>query len=216
MVDEGARKGMRHHPVAKAAQWLLGAVVIVLVVVALLLAVSLRHDANGQTTLFGRPVYSVDSGSMAPTFNTGDLIIDSPISATQAAHLRRGQIITFQASPAVGTSGGLVITHRIYAVVRGPAVADVKTVEYQTKGDANNAPDRPLVKPSQVLGIYQGQRIPFGGYVLNTLHHPVTFVVLIMIVVAYVAEELIRQQWIALGERDAERKRSRADGGGEA
>ena len=216
MVDEGARKGRRHHPVAKAAQWLLGAVVIVLVVVALLLAVSLRHDANGQTTLFGRPVYSVDSGSMAPTFDTGDLIIDSPISATQAAHLRRGQIITFQASPAVGTSSGLVITHRIYAVVTGRSAAGVPTVAYRTKGDANNAPDLGSVAPAAILGLYQGQRIPFGGYVLNTLHQPVTFVVLIMIVVVYVAEELIRRQWIALGERDAERKRSRADGGGEA
>ncbi len=201
----------RRHPVAKAVQWVLAAVVIVLVVLALFLAVSLRHGANGATTLFGRPIYSVDSGSMAPTFNTGDLIIDNTISAAAAAHLRKGQIITFQATPAAGTSTGLVITHRIYAVLTGPAVAEAKTVEYRTKGDANNAPDVGLVQPSQILGIYRGERIPYGGYLLSALHQPITFVVLIMIVVVYVAEELIRTKWVALGEQDAQGKRAQSN-----
>ncbi len=204
----------RRHPVATAVQWVLAAVVIVLVVLALFLALSLRHGANGATTLFGRPIYSVDSGSMAPTFNTGDLIIDNTISAAAAAHLRKGQIITFQATPAVGTSSGLVITHRIYSVATGRLVDGVPTIEYRTKGDANNAPDVGLVAPTAVLGLYQGERIPFGGYVLSTLHQPITFVFLIMIVVVYVAEELIRKKWVALGEQDGQRKRAQSDRGG--
>jgi signal peptidase len=201
----------RRHPVVKAVQWVLAAVVIVLVVLALSLAVSLRHSANGETTLFGRPIFSVDSGSMSPTFNTGDLIIDNTVSATAVAHLHKGQIITFQATPAVGTSAGLVITHRIYAVLTGQSASGTPTVEYRTKGDANNAPDVGLVTPSAILGLYQGQRIPFGGYALNTLHQPITFVVLIMIVVVYVAEELIRKKWVDLGEQEARRKQAQAN-----
>ncbi|MDA8331892.1 MAG: signal peptidase I [Candidatus Dormibacteraeota bacterium] len=199
-----------------ALRWVVALLVITVVLLAVFLAVSVRRSPDGETTLFGHPVYSVDSGSMEPTFYTGDLIVDQPVSATAARHLHKGQIITFQAAAAAGTAPGLVITHRIYAVVPGQLVAGVPTVEYRTKGDANNAPDATLVAPSAILGLYQGQRIPFGGYVLSALHQPITFVVLIMIVTVYVAEELIRRQWVALGEREAERRRARADHQGDA
>lgn len=201
----------RRNPVLRVLETVAAVVVIVLVVLAIFLAVSLRHGADGQTSVFGRPVYSVDSGSMTPTFDTGDLIVDKTISATAAEHLHKGQIITFQATPAVGSTAGLVITHRIYAVVRGQSAAASPAVEYRTKGDANNAPDVGVVAPSAILGLYQGRRIPFGGFVLSTLHQPITFVVLIMIVVVYVAEELIRRKWITLGVQDALRKSEAKD-----
>jgi len=196
---------------ALVVQWVLATIVIVLVVLAVFLAVFIRHGANGQTTFFGHPVYSVASGSMTPTFDTGDLIVDTPISAAAAAHLHKGQIITFSTTPAVAGSPSLVITHRLYAVVKGPVANGVQTVEYRTKGDANNAPDLALVSPSAILGLYQGQRIPFGGYVLSTLHQPMTFVILILIPVVYLIFEEVRKRWIALGEVDAARKRARLE-----
>lgn len=205
----------RRNPVLRVLETVVAVVVIVLVVLAIFLAVSVRHGVDGQTTVFGRPVYSVDSGSMTPTFDTGDLIVDKTISATAAEHLHKGQIITFRATPAVGSTAGLVVTHRIYAVVRVPSGAGDPAVEYRTKGDANNAPDVGVVAPSAILGLYQGERIPFGGYVLSTLHQPLTFVVLIMIVVVYLAEELIRRKWIALGVQDAMRNREAKDRQGE-
>jgi len=186
--------------------------VIVLVVVAIFLAVSLRHTTSGQTMFFGRPVYSVASGSMTPTFAAGDVIIDRAISASAAEHLHKGEIITFETGPATGGSS-LVVTHRIYAVVK-LSVNGVQTVSYRTKGDANNAPDQDLVEPASIQGVYQ-QRIPFGGYVLGTLHQPITFVVLILIPVIYLAEEEIRRRWIRLGEQDAARKRAQQGRTGE-
>lgn len=215
MAIQVGTRGRRRHPAVKVAEWVLTVVVLVLVVLAVFLAVFIRHGANGQTTLFGRPVYSVASGSMTPTFDTGDLIIDSPISATAAAHLHKGQIITFNATPSAAGGTPLVITHRIFAVVKGPVVAGAQTVQYRTKGDANNAPDQTLVAPASILGLYQGQRLPFGGYLLSTLHQPITFVILIMIPVVYLVFEEIRKRWIALGEADAARKRSRLEQGHE-
>ncbi|MHB1502099.1 MAG: signal peptidase I [Candidatus Dormibacteria bacterium] len=198
---------------SRVAQTVLTVLVIVLVVLAIFLAVFIRHGANGQTTLLGRPVYSVASGSMAPTFDTGDLIIDSPISATVADHLHKGQIITFNATPSAAVGASMVITHRIYAVVKGHVVAGAQTVEYRTKGDANNAPDLGLVAPSAILGLYQGQRVPFGGYVLSTLHQPITFVILIMIPVVYLVFEEVRKRWIALGAQDAARRQAQLQEG---
>jgi signal peptidase len=178
-------------------------------VVAIFLASSLRHTSTGQTTIFGRPVYSVASGSMTPTFDTGDLIVDKAISTTAAEHLHKGQIITFTSTPTTANGSSLVITHRIYAVVTGPVVAGVKTVSYRTKGDANNAPDQGLIAPSAILGVYQ-QRVPFGGYVLSTLHQPITFVILIMIPVLYLVVEEVRRRWIRLGQQDASRRSASA------
>lgn len=204
-------RARRRHPVLRVLRTLVVVAVLLVVVLALVLAVSLRHSPDGQTTLFGRPAYSVDSGSMTPTIDTGDAIIDQSLSAAAAAHLHKGQIITFRATPAGATTSGLVITHRIYAVIEGGVAGGVPTVEYRTKGDANNAPDVGLVLPSAVLGVYRGERIPFGGYVLNALHQPITFVILIMIVVVYLAEELIRRKWVALGIEDAQRRLARAN-----
>ncbi|MDA8393825.1 MAG: signal peptidase I [Candidatus Dormibacteria bacterium] len=192
--------------VGRVAQVVLTVLVILFMVLAICLAVFLRRGASGEDTLFGHPVFSVASGSMTPTFDTGDVIIDNPVSLTQADHLHKGQIITFQTATSAAGAGSLIITHRIYAVEPGSGTSPVM---YRTKGDANNAPDQGLVAPSAIIGLYQGLRVPFGGYVLSTLHQPLTFVILILIPVVYIAFVEIRRRWIALGVQDAERKRAR-------
>jgi hypothetical protein len=53
--------------------------------------------------------------------------------------------------------------------------------------------------------------VPFGGYVLSTLHQPLTFVILIMIPVVYLVEEEVRKRWIALGEQDTQRRQAEND-----
>jgi signal peptidase len=185
--------------------------VLLAAVIAVFLAVSVRHNTDGVDTIFGHPIFSVASGSMTPAIDTGDLIVDNPVTSTQAASLHVGQIISFRESASGASS--LIISHRIVAVLPRSASA---AVLYRTKGDANNAPDLGTVAPSQVVGVYSA-RVPFGAYVLSTLHQPLTFVVLIMIPVVYLAEEEVRRRWIALGiqdaeRRDAARKRAEIDG----
>ncbi len=189
------------------------AVALLLLALAVFLAAAVRHPANGETTLLGRPAYSVMSGSMSPTIRTGDLIIDQTLTSAQAAELHKGQIITFQAA-ANSSTGGLVITHRIYAVVHEESATGAPVVAYRTKGDANNSPDVSTVPSSAVLGLYTGTRVPFGAYVLSTLHQPVTFIVLVMIPILYIAEELVRRKWMDLGDREMAR-RARAQGAGQ-
>jgi signal peptidase len=184
----------------RVVQRVLVAVVVILAFVALSLALLVRPNAQGMDTIFGHPIFSVASGSMTPAIDTGDLIVDNPVSATQAADLHAGQIISFRESASGANS--LIITHRIAAILPSSSGAGVV---YRTKGDANNAPDLGTVAPSQIVGVYSA-RVPFGAYVLSTLHQPLTFVVLIMIPVVYLAEEEVRRRWIALGIKDAERK----------
>jgi signal peptidase len=195
----------RGHRILRVIRRLLVAVVVILALLALSLALLLRPNAQGLDAILGHPVFSVASGSMTPAIDTGDLIVDNPLTSTQAAELHVGQIISFRESSSGASS--LIVTHRIVALLPGSAAAPVL---YRTKGDANNGPDLAPVAPSQIVGVYSA-RVPFGAYVLSTLHQPLTFVVLIMIPVVYLAEEEVRRRWIALGIQDAERKRAKAE-----
>jgi len=91
------------------------------------------------------------------------MIVDNPVTAAQAGHLRVGQIVSFREAP--GSTA--VITHRIIAVQHGAG----GTVSYVTKGDANNAPDSPARPASDVVGVFSHD-IPRAGYLLADLHRP--------------------------------------------
>jgi len=130
----------------------------------LLIAVALasRLAPAHRYTILGHPVLIVASGSMSPLLRTGDLLVDNPVSSARAAVLHAGQIVSFRARPGSTT----VITHRIVAVVRRGG-----GVLYETKGDANDAPDPVLRTSSSVLGTYAG-RLPRAGAFLVNLRRP--------------------------------------------
>lgn len=101
-----------------------------------------------------RPVI-VLSGSMEPTFNTGDMILLEP--AADAENLHRDDVIAYLV-------GGKVTTHRIVQI----SELEGKKM-YITKGDYNNVEDRIPVEPSQIQGIYNGKRIPNLGNIMMFL-----------------------------------------------
>lgn len=135
----------------------------VVAALAVVAAIATRLSPRGHDTAFGHPVMTVMSGSMTPVIGTGDLIVDNPVSATQASHLRVGQIISFRAAP----GSQRVFTHRIVAVRVSRGL-----VSYVTKGDANNAADSSARPASDVIGVFSFA-IPRGGYVLAALHRPI-------------------------------------------
>jgi signal peptidase len=161
------RKACRTPRVGGMCLRALSAIVMVLVsavaVLAIVVAVATHFSPAGQYKVFGHPVMTVLSGSMAPAIRTGDVIVDDQVTATQATHLQVGQIVTFREAP--GSTA--MITHRIIAVQDHSG-----QVSYVTKGDANNAPDTSPSPASDVVGVFSHD-IPRGGYVLADLHHPI-------------------------------------------
>jgi signal peptidase len=147
----------------RAPSMVLTLAVLAVALATSVIAISSRLSSRGEYSIFGHPVLVVLSGSMTPTFDTGDLVIDSQVTPAQAGHLHVGQIITFHE----GTGANRVLTHRIVAVRTTLDGA----VAYQTKGDANNAPDADLRPAAAVVGVYTG-RIPRGGFMLANLHRP--------------------------------------------
>lgn len=95
----------------------------------------------------GFEIYVVQSGSMEPAINVGDVIITGPVNDTPLGKVQSGTIITFQVRQAL-------TTHRVVSI-NGDTVV--------TKGDANEDPDPTTISVSQIKGVYLF-RIPYIGY----------------------------------------------------
>ena len=101
---------------------------------------------NGQTPLI------VLTESMYPTIEGGDLIIVDPCDPQK---LEKDDVAAYF-DPASGDSA--IVTHRIVEVT-----SENGYVKYKTKGDANNTEDKNLVSERDIVGKYNGNRIPKIG-----------------------------------------------------
>lgn len=144
-----------------------------------------RPGKDGINRFAGHPMLTVLSGSMVPVFKPGDMVIDDPISASQSARLVVGDIVTFH----VSGSATELITHRIHALKQTDT-----GVMYQTKGDANNAPDPELVAPDQIVGTYRGD-VPFGGYFLQAVQKKTVSFFLVFLPLLYLVVTSIAKRW---------------------
>ena len=130
-------------PVARDGFGLLSTLLTVAVVVAMLLP-----------PLFGYQRYVIYGGSMEPEISKGSIVYDTEVPV---ASLRKGDVITY-----VPPASKRPVTHRIFAVEKGPQGAPV----FQTKGDANaNADFRKfsLSRPTQAAYSFH---IPVIGWLL--------------------------------------------------
>jgi signal peptidase I len=103
----------------------------------------------------GGATYTVLTGSMAPTYPVGSLVVVRP-----SDHIATGDVITYQLRPGMPE----VVTHRVVGV--GVTTAGERT--YVTKGDANKITDATPVRQAQVRGkvLYS---LPWLGYLTTLL-----------------------------------------------
>jgi signal peptidase len=93
----------------------------------------------------GYRAYIVHTGSMVPTLNPGDLVVDKPVTT-----LHKGEVISFRHDLTPD-----VVTHRIRWYSHGVI---------STKGDANATKDAWFIRPDQVQGT-EAVNLPKLGYV---------------------------------------------------
>jgi len=107
--------------------------------------------------------YAVESGSMSPAMNAGDLVIDLPTTPTSKYQV--GEIVTFHPTP------GYITTHRIVAV---------EADGVSTQGDANSTPDLGQVPPENIVGRVVAV-VPFVGRLALFLRQPGGLVALLLV-----------------------------------
>jgi signal peptidase I len=103
--------------------------------------------------------FSVRSGSMTPTIETGDVVVTEPISPLEA---RVGQIVTFRDPE----GGERLYSHRVQSIA-----PDGDQVHFVTRGDANTSTEHWSVPRDGSIGrvVY---RIPHLGFAIAWLSTP--------------------------------------------
>jgi signal peptidase len=165
----------QEQPVSKGRK-ILNTVVNVILVIALVMAAVCTYvsfvsaSGNGVPSVLGLEFFSIQTDSMSPTLEPGDLAIGRVIK--DKTQLRPGDVITYWT---VINGERVLNTHRIEAVYDGGGF-----LIFGTKGDNNPSADPLTVHQSEVVGKYVS-RIPGVGKALDYLQTSTGFLVVIVI-----------------------------------
>ena len=160
---------------SKKTNKVLNIVVNVVLIVAIVFAVICTYvsfvtsSGNGVPSIFGLRLLSIQTPSMKPTINDGDLAIATSVDPED---LRPGDIITYWT---VIQGERVLNTHRIENIYDGGGV-----LIFETKGDANTLADPLTVHQKEIVGKYQF-RIPGVGKVFDYLQTKTGFLIVVVI-----------------------------------
>lgn len=158
------------------ARQILNTVVNVILVIALIAAAMCTYvsfvsaSGNGVPSILGVEFFSIQTDSMSPTLEPGDLAIGRVIK--DKSTLRPGDIITYWT---VINGERVLNTHRIEAIYDGGGY-----LIFGTKGDNNSSADPMTVHESEVVGKY-ASRVPSVGKALDYLQTSTGFLIVIVI-----------------------------------
>ena len=148
---------------------------VVLVLAIALAAVStyvsyVSASGNGVPSILGIRMFSIQTESMYPTLNPGDLIFDKAVK--DPTTLQKGDIITYWT---VINGARVLNTHRIHEIYDGGGY-----LIFGTKGDNNTIADPLTVHESEVVGIY-ATKVAGVGKVFDYLQTSTGFLVVVVV-----------------------------------
>lgn len=155
-------------------------IIIMLIVSATVAGLAIASKSSGVPNLFGYAPISVQSDSMAPTFESGDLIISQVVDINY--ELKVDDVITF----ATTINGQNALnTHRIIEVNETNGFK-----YYITKGDNNVVEDENPVYETDVVAVYTGTCLKgFGAfYDFLTSQTGFFFVILLPLIIFFIYE----------------------------
>lgn len=143
---------------------------ITVFVVLFLLMVCLQRFSNNEVSFFNYRLFTVASGSMAPQYNVGDVLI---AKETAAEDIRVGDSLTYLGN--TGTFTGKVVTHEVTRIEK----TDDGQFIFHTKGKANLIEDPPVYE-NQVYGVivWNPKILSFIYKIVGTQYGLFIFVVL--------------------------------------
>ena len=169
---------------------------ILFAVVITVLVFAAQNDENGVPSIGGKCIITIQSDSMKPTFEQGDMIIGQKLTDEEKKELKPksdgydGDIITFP----IEISGVPTFnTHRIVDVVYDEAG---NVTGYRTQGDnaeTNKIEDTEVVTLNKIVAKYTGTKMAGLGRFLDFLKSSTGFLVIIVIpLILFFIYELVR------------------------
>ena len=171
-------------------------IVLVVIISAIIAIISLTARDSGVANIFGYVPFSVQSNSMSPVFEAGDLIVGKKVEDNQKYKV--GDIITFWTTiqDDNGNDVSVLNTHRI---VKLQDRFNTGTIVYETKGDNNDIQDKNYVIHSAIVSVWSqegkddGIRVQKLGSVLDFLRKPTGFFLAVVLpMIAFFIYELVR------------------------
>lgn len=159
----------------KTAQAAVLAVALIMVLLAALSVVASGDPADSDTWRVGVKPMTVLGGSMEPAIHVGSLTL---IGRTDPSGIKVGDVVTFSTPLGTQTGSlapGTITTHRVVRIETNP-----EGRAFETKGDANEDPDRWLVPQDAVVG-QPLLTIPLLGYLARWASSRAGFVLLIVV-----------------------------------
>jgi len=143
---------------------------IFIIIAAAVTIISLNTKEKGVSNFLGYIPLSIQSGSMEPAINTGDLIISKK---TDTKTLKEGDIISFFSNE---NEKVVIITHRIKEVKDNNGL-----ISFVTKGDNNVLSDEQEVLPGDIVSKYNNFKLPIAGYLLDFFKSQIGFSICIIL-----------------------------------
>jgi signal peptidase len=126
--------------------------------------------------------YTVLTGSMRPGIQPGDVVMDRPVSITDA-HV--GDVVTFS-DP---TRHGNLVTHRIRSIAHRAEATDV-----ETRGDANNTSERWTIATKDRVGMVV-YTLPKIGRIATAIRNPIGILLIVVVPVLLIGFGVLRKIW---------------------
>ena len=166
---------------------------ITVFVVLFLLMVCLQRFSNNEVSFFNYRLFTVASGSMAPQYNVGDVLI---AKETAPEDIKVGDSLTYLGNS--GTFTGKVVTHEVTKIEKTTSGEYI----FHTKGKANLIEDPPVYE-KQVYGVivWNPKILSFIYKIVGTQYGLFIFVVLPIFYV--IGSEMIT----AMLENEAKRRK---------
>lgn len=124
--------------------WNILSKIITILILFVSIIIVVQKVTNNKESFFGYRIFRVQTGSMIPKYNIGDVIL---VKEKDINKIKVGDDVTYKGES--GSVKGLLVTHR---------VIDIEEVEgkkaFHTKGIANNLED-PIVYGNQINGVVQ-------------------------------------------------------------
>ena len=191
------RKGQVMKLMQKITKGIAGAFAgLSLVLIILMAALWIKGALHPEETpaVFGLVPLIVHTDSMAPAFQSGDLIIGV---RTKAGEIKKGDVISFR-DPASPTAA--IVTHRVWEVIR----KEDGTIAFRTKGDANRTVDEEPVPADAVASVWRGVCLRGAGKILSFLRTgPGLFICFLVPLLIFLVPEAVFESLEKRKERPA-------------
>lgn len=124
--------------------WNIFSKIITILILFVSIIIVVQKVTNNKESFLGYRIFRVQTGSMIPKYNIGDVIL---VKEKDIGKIKVGDDVTYKGE--AGSVKGLLVTHR---------VIDIEEVDgkkaFHTKGIANNLED-PIVYENQINGVVQ-------------------------------------------------------------